>query len=188
MFILSVNDQKRRIQPGNQLEWVEIFRDGVCCEMIARSKNKFPVLAVVISAILVGTIVVMKRFELLVDESAQEPVRTVIKAERWSKITGDYWEDTMETEYSRVSNDLATRVEFLKGIVIYTELKPAPAMLTFIELAKSDPGELRESLVHFRSSAKFQRLTKTEKERVNFWIPELLVIEDQRSFELQQQY
>lgn len=159
------------------------IRDRVFFEKVVRSKIKLRFLAVISSIVLVGIIYVKKQFELLVDESARGLVRATIKAERWSKITGDYWENTMETEYSRVSNDLATRVEFLKGIVIYTELKPAPAMLTFIELAKRDAGELRESLVRFRTSANFKRVTKTEKERVNYWIPELQSIEDQRSFE-----
>jgi len=160
--------------------------DGVIFGKVVRSKIKLRFLAVIISIVLVGIIYVEKEFELLVDRSAQGSVRATIKAERWSKITGDYWENTMETEYSRVSNNLAARVEFLKGIVIYTKLEPPSAMLTFIELAKRDAGELREALVRLRTNANFRSLTKTEKGRVNFWIPELLIIEDQRSVELQQ--
>ena len=107
---------------------------------------------------------------------ARSSVSSVLRAYWISKITGEYWENEVDTQ-SRVMSKQPQkdRIIFFQGVLLNCPMETSRA-LTFVENVDGDAEALRESLVSFRETKGFEQLTRRQKANIQSWLDELPIV------------
>lgn len=110
--------------------------------------------------------------------SVKLPVGLVLNSYYLSRVTGDYWEDSLIKQYNNIK-ELPSRIRivFFQKILITTCDIDTSRALIFVELLGKDASELRRSLIKLKSTHDFSLLNNLQKKIVIDWIEDLNIVE-----------
>lgn len=100
-------------------------------------------------------------------EDIRPSVERVLVSFYISKLTGDYWEDTMEIEADRIP--IESRPEYYESIILSYSLYGS-TFLTLIELIKQDSYAFEQYLLKLKNEEDFQLRSESEQKIINSYI------------------
>lgn len=106
--------------------------------------------------------------------------RTVLRSFLWSRVSGSYWENTLDAETHKVSlQPLPDRVSFYRAILLSCDLDTSRATV-FADGVGSDAEALREDLNVLVKRLSAEEGSSVRVRRLHEWINELDVIAQQQ--------
>lgn len=116
-----------------------------------------------------------------ISPTVRPAAEAVLRAQLWSRVSGSYWENEMETKARFVATLLERdRLDFFRVILLSCDLDTSRATL-FSELVSKDAESLRCDLRSLKDSAEFGSLSATQQKEVVDWIDELKVVAELNS-------
>lgn len=139
------------------------------------------ILFATISALLVFTFVIVIAYYTLIYKKInminvviQPAVKSVLYSIYESKITGEYWENEMLSQYNtKISNlDVSDRLEYYLAMIIYGDLDTSRAIL-FVEMVGKDTLALSDYLPTLEYSNKYSNLNESQRQNIIYWSNEM---------------